>query len=111
MTDEGSPKSFAAIQAEEFRRELPGTVGCVTTYAFIALIACSMFVPAPYGLIAAVCLVLLYIGSIVLFGQGSIVEMGLLALILLALACLCGRIIGLVQWPPDTTATMIEIGG
>ena len=94
MTDDSTERPYADTEAEQFRRELPGTIGCVTTFAFIAIIACSIFISFHYGLIIAIVLVLLYVGSIVMFGQGSIIEMGLMAIILLTLSCLLGRVIG-----------------
>ena len=111
MTDDATEKSYSEIQSERFRRELPGTIGCVTTYGFMSLIACSIFLPFPYGLIAATCLALLYVGSIVMFGEGSILEMGVIAVILLVLACLCGRIIGDINRPSNLAPTTIENDG
>jgi hypothetical protein len=92
MTVDSAERPYPSSEAEQFRRELPGTIGCVTTFAFIAIIACNVFFPFPYGLIVAIVLVLFYVGSIAMFGQGSIIEMGLLAIILLTLSCLLGRI-------------------
>ncbi|TWU01046.1 hypothetical protein [Stieleria varia] len=111
MTDDATEQTYAEIETKRFHKELPGTIGCVTTYAIIAMIACSAFLPMPFGQVVATCLVLLYIGSVLMFGQGSILEMGVMAVILLTLACLSGKLIGDVKQPSYSTPAKIENGG
>ena len=78
--DEG--RSEAANQKA---RELPGTLGCIAGFALLAVLLMWSAFPAPYGLVTAVCFTLIYVGLIALFGQGSIIEMGLATGILLLL--------------------------
>ncbi|NNJ25489.1 hypothetical protein [Alienimonas chondri] len=81
-----------ANEAERCRRELRGTLLSVAVYSLIAFTVCVYAFPAPYGMMAGVGLALFYGGAILLFGQGAIVEMGVLAYILLIHALLLGPV-------------------
>jgi hypothetical protein len=82
--DDISPEPDHAVLAAD----QPGTIGCVTVYGLMALIGILPIVPSPYGLVLACALTGIYVGLILVFGQGSIIEMGLLACVLLVLSCL-----------------------
>lgn len=86
--DQPQARPAEQIPGDQRTEELPGTIGCVAAYAVMTLISLCLIVPSPYGLILAAAMTLMYIGLIALFGQGSIIEMGLFAFILLVLCCL-----------------------
>ncbi|MCO8120196.1 hypothetical protein NHH03_00480, partial [Stieleria sp. TO1_6] len=111
MSEHIPERTYAEIEAEQFRKELPGTIGCVAAYTFVSLIACGLYIPAPYDMIAAAGLVLLYIGAIVIFGQGSILEMGVMAVILLILSCQIGSIASKDKADTETKPIPIQNGG
>ncbi len=110
MTDDSSQKSYAEIEAERFRKELPGTIGCVTAYAFfidrlLRFRAVSLWTGCcgfPRASLRWVYLA---------FGQGSILEMGVMAVILLILSCLCGKIVRDIEKPSDTMPDLVQNGG
>ena len=111
MNEHKGERTYAELEAERFRRQLPATIGCVAAYTFITLISCGMYIPAPYGMIAAAGLVFLYIGSIVIFGQGSILEMGVMAVILLIISSQIGAFVSKGKPDTETKPTPIQNAG
>jgi hypothetical protein len=88
MDDVSAEPGHAVLAADQRRKEMRGTIGCVSVYGLMTLIGLLPIVPSPYGLVLACALTGIYIGLILVFGQGSIIEMGLLACVLLVLSCL-----------------------
>lgn len=52
--DEPSQPDHAQLAAEQRRKEMPGTIGCVSVYGVLALIGCVSVWSAPQNLIQMV---------------------------------------------------------
>lgn len=81
-------RRFLPPRSGQSRTQRRFTAGCLTVYAAMTLIGLCPVIPHPFGLIVAASLTLLYVGLIAMFGHRSIIEMGLLAVILLVLSVL-----------------------
>ena len=80
----------------QFEKELPGTIGCVAVFFLLAVIACCLAIASPIGLVIEIAFTLIYIGLLRIYGQGSIIEMGLFCAVLLVLTCML--VINLRLW-------------
>ena len=72
----------------QFEKELPGTIGCVVTFCLLAVIGCCVASASPFGVLIGIAFTLIYIGLLRIYGQGSIIEMGLFCTVLLVLICM-----------------------
>ena len=72
----------------QFEKELPGTIGCVVAFFLLSVIASSLAIASPIGIVMAIAFTLIYIGLLRIYGQGAIIEMGLFCTILLVLICM-----------------------
>jgi hypothetical protein len=77
---------FDELVASQRRIERRGTAGCVAAYALLATIALYWATLSPWSAAVALVLTIAYITLISVWGHGSIIEMGVLMMIVLFFA-------------------------
>ena len=95
-SDRSRQDMLEQTERTQFEKELPGTIGCVAVFFLLAVIACCLAIAFPIGLVIAIAFALIYIGLLRIYGQGSIIEMGLFCAVLLVLTCML--VINLRLW-------------